>query len=114
MEVRIGLTTINFTSLLSSIKYHRYAGAFSYYRFKLEGCYSEGNHLINKIKVLPKQDSPRLVSGDLYIVEDLWCVSAAEFSIRMSGLKATVKATCKEVQPSVFLATSTSMSCEIK
>lgn len=54
------------------------------------------------------------MSGDLYIVEDLWCVSAAEFSIRMSGLKATVKATCKEVQPSVFLATSTSMSCEIK
>ncbi len=115
MEVRIGLTTINFYEPTIFDKVSPLsAGAFSYYRFKLEGCYSEGNHLINKIKVIPKQDSPRLVSGDLYIVEDLWCVSAAEFSIRMSGLKATVKATCKEVQPSVFLATSTSMSCEIK
>ena len=115
MEVRIGLTTINFYEPVIFDKVSPLsAGAFSYYRFKLEGCYSEGNYLINKIKVIPKQDSPRLVSGDLYIVEDLWCVSAAELSIHMGGLKAKVKVTCKEVQPAVFLATSTSMSCEIK
>lgn len=114
LKVNIGLTTINFydptvfgrTSPLA-------AGAFTYYRFKLEGCYSEGNHLINKIKVIPKQDNPQLVSGYLYIVEDLWCVSAAEFSVRTSGVKAHIKVTCKEVQPSVFLATSTSMNSEI-
>lgn len=115
LEVRIGLTTINFYEPTIFEKVSPLStGAFSYYRFQLEGCYSEGGHLINKIKVIPKQDNPRLVSGDIYIVEDLWCVSAAELSVRMSGLKATVKATCKEVQPSVFLATSTSMSCEIK
>lgn len=114
VNMKIGLTTINFyePTIFNKIS-PLSAGAFSYYRFKLEGCYSEGNHLINKIKVIPKQEDSRLVSGHLYIVEDLWCVSAAEFSVRMSGLKATVKATCKEVQPSVFLATSTSMSCEI-
>ena len=31
----------------------------------------------------------------------------------MGGLKAMVKVTCKEVQPSAFLATSTSMECII-
>lgn len=114
VDMKIGLTTINFyePTVFGKIS-PLSAGAFSYYRFKLEGCYSEGNRLINKIKVIPKQEDSRLVSGHLYIVEDLWCVSAAEFSVRMGGLKATVKATCKEVQPSVFLATSTSMSCEI-
>lgn len=115
IEVRIGLTTINFYEPTIFDKVSPLStGSFSYYRFKLEGCYSEGGHLINKIKVIPKQGNPRLVSGDLYIVEDLWCISAAELSFRMSGFKATVKATCKEVQPSVFLATSTNMSCEMK
>ncbi len=115
IQVRIGMATVNFYEPTIFEKISPLApGAFSYYRFKLEGCYSEGNYLINKIKVIPKQDNPRLVAGELYIVEDLWCVSAAEFSVRESGLKGSIKVTCKEVRPSVFLATSTSMSCEIK
>lgn len=114
MRVNIGLTTINLYEPTIFDKVSPLsAGAFSYYRFKLEGCYSEGNHLINKIKVIPKKDNPRLVAGHLYIVEDLWCVSAADISIRMPGLQAAVKITCKEIQPSVFLATSTSMTTKI-
>lgn len=113
-RVNIGLTTIKFYEPTIFGKVSPLSpGAFSYYRFKLEGCYSEGEYLINKIKVIPKKDNPQLVSGYLYIVEGFWCVSAAELSIHMGGLKGTVKVTCKEVQPSVFLATSTSMSCTI-
>lgn len=114
IQVRIGGIMVNFYEPTLFEKVSPLArGAFSYYRFKLEGCYSEGSYLINKIKVIPKRDNPRLLSGELYIVEDLWCVAAAEFSVRESGLKGIVKVTCKEVQPSVFLATSTSMSVEI-
>lgn len=87
--------------------------SFSYYRFRLDGCFAEGGHLINKIRVIPKREDARLLEGDLFVVEDLWCVSAAEFSIRESGLKGKVKVTCKEVQPSVFLPVSTSMSVSI-
>lgn len=113
-QVNIGLTTIKFyePTIFGQIS-PLSPGAFSYYRFKLEGCYSEGEYLINKIKVIPKKDNPQLVSGYLYIVENLWCVSAAELTFGIAGLKATVKVTCKEVQPAVFLATSTSMSCTI-
>lgn len=112
IQVNIGLTMINFYQPTIFDKISPLSpGAFSYYRFKLEGCYAEGEHLINKIKVIPIKDNPQLISGDLYIVEDLWCVSAANLSVRMGGLKATIKATCKEVQPSVFLTTSISMAC---
>lgn len=114
ISIGIGLNMVNFYEPTIFEKVSPLsAGAFSYYRFKLEGCYSEGNYLINKIKVIPKKDNQKLMKGDLYIVEDLWCVSAADISIRTSGLKAAIKVTCKEVQPSVFLATSTSMATTV-
>ena len=114
ISVQIGLTTINLyePTIFGKVS-PLSAGAFTYYRFQLEGCYAEGGYLVNKIKVIPRNDNPRLVAGDLYIIEDLWCVSAADLYIRMSGLKATVKIICKEVQPSAFLITSTSMETAI-
>lgn len=84
-------------------------GAFSYYDFRLEGCYAEGGHLVNKIKVVPKQDNPRLLSGYLYVVEDLWSVSAVDFSMKMTGARIAVKVTCKEVKPDVFMPASMSV-----
>ena len=114
IQIRLGLTTINLYEPTVFDKISPLSkGAFSYYRFKLEGCYAEGEHLINKVKVIPRKDNPKLIAGDLYIVEGLWCVSAADLSVRQSGMRATIKVTCKEVQPSVFLATSTSMECSI-
>ena len=85
-------------------------GAFSYYRFKQEGCYVEGDYLVNKIKVLPKKDNPDLISGYLYVIEDLWCLSAIDVEVASPGVKLQVKATCKEVRPSAFLVTSISLN----
>lgn len=114
IQIRLGLATINLYEPTIFDKISPLSkGAFSYYRFKLEGYYAEGDYMINKIKVIPRKDNPKLIAGDLYIIEDLWCVSAADLSVRMHGVKATVKLTCKEVQPSVFLSTSTSMECDI-
>lgn len=66
--------------------------------------------MINKIRIIPRKEDNRLLEGDLFIVEDLWCISAADVSVRGGGLKAQIKVTCKEVQPSVFLPVSTTMS----
>lgn len=88
-------------------------GAFSYYRFRLDGCFVEGSHVVNKIKLLPKKEHPKLLTGYIYVVEDLWCISAADLSLSVSGMRATVKVTCKEVKPSAFLPTSISMECKI-
>lgn len=109
MSVEIELTGVKLyePTLFTKVSPLR-VGAFSYYDFKLEGCYAEGGRLVNRIRVLPKQDNPRLISGYLYIVEDLWCVSAVDFSAKMTGARMTVKVTCKEVKPDVFMPTSMS------
>ena len=69
--------------------------------------------MINKIRVIPKKDDNRLLEGDLFIVEDLWCISAADVNVRGTGLKAKIKITCKEVQSSVFLPVSITTSSTI-
>lgn len=89
-------------------------GAFSLYDFKLEGCFTEGGRLINKIRIIPKKDNPELVSGTLYIVEDLWCISALDLTVRAQGITANIRVTCKEVKPGLFLSTSLSMANDIE
>ena len=42
--------------------------AFAFYRFQLDGMISEGNHLIYRIKVIPKKKNSSLMKGFLYIV----------------------------------------------
>lgn len=88
-------------------------GSFSYYNFKLDGCFAEGDYLINKIKIIPKKNSPELMSGHLYIVEDLWCIYNADLNINDRGITANVQVTCKEVKPSVFLSASIGVTCTI-
>jgi hypothetical protein len=48
--------------------------SFLYYRFILEGTFTENGQLVNKIKVIPKRSSDPVFSGDIYIVEDTWRV----------------------------------------
>lgn len=85
------------------------AGAFNYYNYKLEGCFTEGEHLVNKVKVIPKKDNPELVSGYLYVVENLWCLSGLDLTFSSMGMQAKMQVTCNEVQPDLFLTTSISL-----
>jgi len=52
---------------------------FSHYNFRYEGAFTEGKHLINKIKMIPKRKSRLLLSGNLYIIDGLWCLQRVEF-----------------------------------
>jgi hypothetical protein len=115
-DVQIGLEMVNINlyqpTIFSKVS-PLSPGAFSYYRFKLEGSYMEGEYLVNKIQVIPKKGNPDLISGYLYIIEDLWCLSAVDIKMSYSGFNASVKVTCKEIRPSVFLNTSTTLKAEI-
>lgn len=112
--VDMGITTINlYTPELFGKVSPLNKNAFSYYRFKLDACFVEEGQMINKIRVIPKKDDNRLLEGDLFIVEDLWCISAADVNVRATGLKAKIKITCKEVQSSVFLPVSITTSSTI-
>ncbi len=81
-------------------------GAFSYYKFALEGISMEGEHMINKIRVQPKKNNPKLVSGWLYIIENSWNVQSADLSATELGVTIRFTATYNEVIPSAFLPTA--------
>ncbi len=55
--------------------------AFFYYDFNFEGSFLQGNHMIDKIRVIPKRKSQQLCSGFLYIVEDLWCLHSSDLEV---------------------------------
>ena len=114
IQVDMGITTVNlYTPELFGKVSPLNKNAFSYYRFRLDGCFVEEGQMINKIHVIPRKDDNRLLEGDLFIVEDLWCISAADVNVRATGLKAQIKITCKEIQPSVFLPVSINTSSDI-
>jgi len=74
-------------------------GAFNFYQFRYEGYQDDGDHIINKIRIIPKGKGIAYISGYLYIVDKLWCIHSYDFrgeatgvkSFRMQQLFATVK-----------------------
>lgn len=46
--------------------------AFSYYKYKLVGSFYENGKLINKIKIIPKNENDRVFRGFIYITENDW------------------------------------------
>lgn len=88
-------------------------GAFSYYRFALEGISSDGEHLINKIRVQPKKKNAKLVTGWLYIIENSWNVYSADVSTTMYGVTMRYTANCKEVKPTAFLPVTYDIDVDI-
>ncbi|MDR2027082.1 MAG: DUF5686 and carboxypeptidase regulatory-like domain-containing protein [Prevotellaceae bacterium] len=79
-------------------------GAFTYYRFVLEGKSAEGDHVINRIRIEPKKKSPMLLSGGrLYIISNSWNVRNLELNSSIMGVNERFTVNYSEVKPSVFL-----------
>ena len=58
------------------------SGAMSYYNYKLEGAHlDENGQLVNKIKVIPKNDYSACFYGHIYINEDLWNINSLELGV---------------------------------
>ena len=85
-------------------------GAFTHYRFRYEGVTSQGNIQIYKIKVIPKGDGPQYVSGYLYIVEGLWCISYLDLKINSQlGVTIQLNQTFNDVKNGSWLPVSNRM-----
>ncbi len=54
--------------------------ALSYYNYKLDGVFYEGEKLVNKIIVTPKRANDRVFKGVIYIVEDDWQLYGLDLS----------------------------------
>ena len=55
--------------------------AFFYYRFILQGTFTESGKLINKIKVIPRRSNDPVFSGDIFIVDGTWRIHSADLTI---------------------------------
>lgn len=55
-------------------------GAFSHYRFRYEGYVEEGGLIINKIRIIPMRRSQQLMSGHIFIAEDVWSIHGLDLS----------------------------------
>ncbi len=55
--------------------------ALFYYKFRLEGTYTENGETVNKIKVIPKRPSDPVFQGDIYILDDSWRIHSTDLFI---------------------------------
>ena len=63
-------------------------GAFNFYQFRYEGYQDDGDHIINKIRIIPKGNGIAYISGYLYIVDKLWCIHSYDFRGEATGVKS--------------------------
>lgn len=82
------------------------SGSFSYYRFRLDGIMHEGEHVINKIRVIPKRRDSRLVDGWIYILDNTWSLQHVDFSVRRPGVTVSNRIAFHEVRTNVWLPTA--------
>jgi hypothetical protein len=56
------------------------SNAFSYYHFYLMGRENSENGIIYKIRFVPRQSSPKLVFGYVYVVDKKWSIDKLDVS----------------------------------
>ncbi|WP_069657919.1 DUF5686 and carboxypeptidase regulatory-like domain-containing protein [Arcticibacter eurypsychrophilus] len=77
--------------------------AFNYYRFKYEGSFTEGNHIINKILVIPRSKGDNVFEGSIFIIEDEWAIHSVNLRTSVLGFPILVRQNFAEVAPLVWL-----------
>ncbi|MDA3930251.1 MAG: DUF5686 and carboxypeptidase regulatory-like domain-containing protein [Prolixibacteraceae bacterium] len=83
--------------------------AFSNYNFKYKGSFGQGEYLINKIVVAPKRKSRQLFTGEIYIVDGLWCLHSLNLNTAQSFGNLSIEVQFGELDTGVFLPISHSI-----
>ena len=67
------------------------SGAFLFYKFKLEGSfYDDNGREINKIKVIPRNESDAVFRGYIFIYENSWNIHSCELAITGKSIKQEI------------------------
>lgn len=80
--------------------------AFSFYKYRYEGYSREGEHTIFKIKVMPKRNSQQLLSGYIFIIDQLWCLHSVDVVQEMFFGKLNYKEIFSPVKGKAWLPIS--------
>ena len=77
--------------------------AFSFYRFKLLNTFKDKGAEIHKISVIPRSKGSNVFSGDIYIVDKLWCVYNFNLKTRLQGFEFVINQMFAEVSDKTWV-----------
>jgi len=72
--------------------------AFRYYKFKHLGAFMDGDHLINKIKVIPKVPAPNVFEGEIQLVEEDWALFRVDLNAQIElGVEVRIRQVYQDI-----------------
>lgn len=83
LNINLYSPTINKEDLVTPIS----SNAFSYYKFELIGKESINDSVVYKIRIIPKMESQKLISGYIYVLDKHWTIEKIDISGRYSFVK---------------------------
>lgn len=117
LDVVNQISAVNTSSLYESDFFGKLSplapDAFRYYKFVYEGISNDQGYIVNKIRVIPKKGDSKLLSGHIYIVDDLWSISSAHLLLKETGVDANLKINYHETSPNILMPTSYLMDLKI-
>lgn len=87
--------------------------AFSHYTFTFLGSSSQGDYVIDKIRVTPRRKSQQLFTGTIYIVEDLWAIHSLDLTNDNMAGKIRVRQLCTPVEAGIWMPVSHEFNVDI-
>ena len=88
--------------------------AFAHYEFRYEGLLQDGDHFIDRIRVIPKRKSKLLMDGYLFIIEDLWCLYSYDINLNPIYTSLHVKQHYAPVMGDNYFPVNLYMEAEMK
>jgi len=80
--------------------------AFSHYSYEFLGSSSQGDFVIDKIKVTPKRKSQQLFYGVMYIVEDIWAIQSLDLTNENMAGRVNIRQVYMPVEEGIWLPVS--------
>ncbi|MEI6697095.1 MAG: DUF5686 and carboxypeptidase regulatory-like domain-containing protein [Bacteroidota bacterium] len=77
--------------------------AFSFYRFKLLNTFKDKGAEIHQISVIPRSKGSNVFSGDIYIVDKLWCVYNFNLKTHLQGFEFIINQMFAEVSDKTWV-----------
>lgn len=60
--------------------------AFGAYKFQYQGAFTDRNHEVFKIKVIPKIKGEKVWEGEINIIDNTWCIHSAHLEATVEGI----------------------------
>ncbi|MFZ2287622.1 MAG: DUF5686 and carboxypeptidase regulatory-like domain-containing protein [Bacteroidales bacterium] len=87
--------------------------AFSHYSFTFLGSSSQGDYVIDKIRVTPRRKSQQLFSGVIYIVEEMWAIQSLDLTNENLAGKVRIRQLYTPVEEGIWMPVSHEFDVDI-